>query len=170
MSRIRITGGRLRGRWLAAPTGNAVRPTSSRVREAVFSILGQDLSGQAFLDCCCGSGIMAAEAYSRGATVTALEKEGRRAKQLQRVLADIAPGVTVLRRDARRPLDGAWDVAFIDPPYALDPTPFIAARAEATPWVLVEAEARREAPEGVGGLVLERVRAFGDTAIWEYRR
>ena len=68
---MRVIGGSLGGRTLAAPRGRATRPTSDRVREAVFSILG-DMSGLAVLDLYAGSGALAIEALSRGAAQATL--------------------------------------------------------------------------------------------------
>ena len=65
---MRITGGEARGRHLESPKGMAIRPTSDRVREAVFNIIGQDLSGIRVLDLFAGTGSLGIEALSRGAS------------------------------------------------------------------------------------------------------
>ena len=70
MSELRISGGELGGRRIRVPKGD-VRPTTERVREAVFSILG-DVSGSRVLDLFCGSGALAIEALSRGASEATL--------------------------------------------------------------------------------------------------
>ena len=62
---LRVTGGVLRGRVLPAPLPEGVRPTSARTREALFSIVGQDLEGLSFLDAFGGAGLIAIEAWSR---------------------------------------------------------------------------------------------------------
>ena len=67
---MRITGGSLRGRVVPGKVRPGVRPTSSRVREALFSMVGQDLEGVRVLDAFGGSGLLSFEAYSRGAIVT----------------------------------------------------------------------------------------------------
>ena len=64
---MRVTGGTWRGRRLDAVRGTAVRPTTDRVREALFNILGRDVSGFEVADLCCGSGALGIEALSRGA-------------------------------------------------------------------------------------------------------
>jgi 16S rRNA (guanine966-N2)-methyltransferase len=64
---MRITGGEVRGRRLESPKGMAIRPTSDRVREAIFNIIGQDLSGLNVLDLFAGTGSLGIEALSRGA-------------------------------------------------------------------------------------------------------
>lgn len=64
---MRVIAGTWRGRRLQSPRGEAVRPTADRVKEALFSILGRDVTGCCFVDLCCGSGGLAIEALSRGA-------------------------------------------------------------------------------------------------------
>lgn len=64
---MRVVTGRWHGRKLFSPAGKAVRPTTDRVKEAMFSILGSEVNGSLFLDLCCGSGALAVEALSRGA-------------------------------------------------------------------------------------------------------
>src|SRR6266487_6397881 len=71
MPELRITGGELGGRRIRAPKGTKLRPTTERVREAVFSILG-DVSGARVLDLFCGTGALAIEALSRGASEATL--------------------------------------------------------------------------------------------------
>ncbi len=71
MPQLRITGGELGGRRIQAPKGAKLRPTTERVREAVFSILG-DVSGARVLDLFCGTGALAIEALSRGAAEATL--------------------------------------------------------------------------------------------------
>jgi 16S rRNA (guanine966-N2)-methyltransferase len=120
---IRVVGGELRGRRLATPPRRsaAVRPTSDRVREALFSILG-DLEGMAVVDLFCGTGALAIEALSRGAasavlvdTAPALARRNVRALGLD-------DRAEVLRGDALRYLSratGRFELAFCDPPYRL---------------------------------------------------
>ena len=71
---MRITGGTLKGRVLPVPVSSGVRPTSSRVREALFSMVGNHLDGVTWLDAFGGAGLTALEASSRGAAVTVFEK------------------------------------------------------------------------------------------------
>ncbi|MDP6175405.1 MAG: 16S rRNA (guanine(966)-N(2))-methyltransferase RsmD [Rhodospirillales bacterium] len=127
---MRVTGGRLRGRAIAAPKGRGTRPTSDRARESLFSILqhglGLDFAGQAVIDCFAGSGALGFEALSRGATSAvfvenngaALACLGDNAEAL-----DLARQVDILRLDATRlaaPPKGfaPAGLAFLDPPYA----------------------------------------------------
>jgi len=76
---MRVVAGRWRGRRLAAPTGGRVRPTTDRVKEAIFSILGDDVHGALVLDLCCGAGGLGIEALSRGAREVVFVDRDRRA-------------------------------------------------------------------------------------------
>ena len=122
MAELRITGGELGGRRIQAPKGGKVRPTTEKVREAAFSILG-DVSGARVLDLFCGTGALAIEALSRGASeATLVDTHPRTAREnIERLgLGDRA---TVVRSDAvrflRPPRDDSYDLVLCDPPYRL---------------------------------------------------
>jgi 16S rRNA (guanine966-N2)-methyltransferase len=123
-----VIAGRFGGRRLAAPPGRGTRPTSDRVREALFSILGP-LDGEAVLDLYAGSGALGIEALSRGAGRTVfVERDARAADVLRANLAalGVAPDEAAVRRsdalaalrDARERGD-AYDLVLCDPPYRL---------------------------------------------------
>jgi 16S rRNA (guanine966-N2)-methyltransferase len=119
---LRITGGELGGRRIHAPKGSKLRPTTERVREAVFSILG-DLSGARVLDLFCGTGALAIEALSRGASeVTLVDTHPRTARNNVEAL-DLTERATVVRADAvrflRRAKQRSVDLVLCDPPYRL---------------------------------------------------
>ncbi len=121
MSELRISGGELGGRRIRVPKGN-VRPTTERVREAVFSILG-DISGSRVLDLFCGSGALAIEALSRGASeATLVDTHPRTARENVERLG-LTERARVVRSDAvrflRRAEQGAFDLVLCDPPYTL---------------------------------------------------
>ena len=172
----RITGGRCRGRVLREPVAPNVRPTSDRVREALFSIVGQDLSGQRVLDAFGGTGVLALEAWSRGAQVVLVEKDRRAMRGIERRFAELGAE----RPDAERivgdvlslaPALGTFDGVLVDPPWADDVTPILAALAPLTRgWLVLEAEDRTTAPDEVADLTLDRRRTYGRTALWLYRR
>jgi 16S rRNA (guanine966-N2)-methyltransferase len=117
---MRIVAGEFRGRRLAAPRGVRTRPTADRVREALFSILG-DVSGARVLDLYAGSGALGIEALSRGAeSAVFVEREPRAVAAIERNLASIGLGERVVRGDALRFLaaeQGMFDLVFCDPPY-----------------------------------------------------
>ena len=129
----RIIGGVAGGRSLRTPAGEATRPTTDRVREALFSILESrvgSLHGLSVLDLYAGSGAIGLEAASRGASsVTLVEKDRRTAALIRRNADDLGLHVTVvaspvarfLARSAGGPstAPGDVDVAFADPPYPL---------------------------------------------------
>jgi 16S rRNA (guanine966-N2)-methyltransferase len=125
---MRVVGGTLRSRPLAGPKSEVVRPTSDRLREALFNILthayGDPVSGARVLDLFAGTGALGIEAVSRGAAYALFVDEGVEARALLRDnMASLGlGGVTrIFRRDATRlgpahPLD-PFDLVFLDPPY-----------------------------------------------------
>ncbi|HVC06619.1 MAG TPA: RsmD family RNA methyltransferase [Solirubrobacterales bacterium] len=124
---MRVIAGELRGQTLAAPRGWKVRPTSDRVREAIFSALGETPPGARVLDLYCGTGALAIEALSRGAAHAVLvDRETRPALgNLQRL--GLGERSQLVRAEAGRWLLGVaeapdpprFDLVFVDPPYRL---------------------------------------------------
>ncbi len=177
---MRIVGGTLRGRPLATPVDDDIRPTSDRVREAMFNILAHgaaavDLEGAAILDLFAGTGALGIEALSRGAAHCLFVDDGATARGLIRdnVEAFGLTGVTkIFRRDATSLGDagkyGPFDVVFLDPPYGKGLGERALASAMTGGWLAPGAtivlEERREAditlPPGL--TVLDR-RTWGDT-------
>jgi 16S rRNA (guanine966-N2)-methyltransferase len=137
---MRVVAGEFRGRRLAAPPGRGTRPTADRVREALFSMLG-DVSGLKVLDLFAGSGALGIEALSRGAaSATFVESDSRAAAVVSRNLADLGAEGAVRRQDALAFLasaEGRFDLVLADPPY--DAAPRLAGPlAERLPRVLSE--------------------------------
>ena len=127
---MRISGGLARGINLTVPKGNAVRPATDGMRQAVFSSLGARVTGAHFLDLFAGSGAYGLEALSRGATSGVfVEKNAKAAACLRLNIAAVCKslrredaGLTVLQMDAAAvPLagTGAPDLVFVDPPYEI---------------------------------------------------
>src|SRR6516162_338949 len=125
---MRIVGGRLRGRTLAAPKSQAIRPTSDRLRESLFNILahayGDPVAGARILDLFAGTGALGIEAISRGAAFCLFVDDGAEARALirQNVEALGLGGATrIFRRDATRlgavHPNEAFGLVFLDPPY-----------------------------------------------------
>jgi 16S rRNA (guanine966-N2)-methyltransferase len=117
---VRIVAGEFRGRRLLAPRGVRTRPTADRVREALFSMLG-DVSGARVLDLYAGSGALGIEALSRGAgSAVFVERDPRAVAAIERNLESLGLEQEVLRQDAVRFLaraEGTFDLVFCDPPY-----------------------------------------------------
>jgi 16S rRNA (guanine966-N2)-methyltransferase len=188
----RIIAGSAKGRRLATPRGDATRPTSDRVREALFSALESwcgSWQGLHVLDLYAGSGAVGLEAWSRGAEAVTLVEHDRRTAALvvanartlgarpggagpdgRRVDVLAASVPTILRGGAEAP----YDVVFADPPYPLE-----TARVEedlallvAGGWlaeealVVVERSARGSAPRWPAGLEAQRERRYGETVLW----
>jgi len=152
---VRVIGGQWRGRPLQAPAGRSTRPTSDRVREAIFDVLGSllgadGLVGARVADLFAGSGALGIEALSRGASHAVLiDDDGRAVSTIRRNLARLGAdldGVTaeVVRADVVAWLAGPaaarrFDVAFADPPYAFDQWAVVLERLRAD-VVVVEAD------------------------------
>ena len=170
---MRVVAGRLGGRRLRAPAGDATRPTADRVREAVFSILG-DVSGARVLDLYAGSGALGIEALSRGAAGAEFVDSGRRAVEaIRRNLAALEIEAPVHRRDALTWLAAAggsrsYDLVFCDPPYdsALRLAPALSERLPAvlSEFARIVTESDKHSPLELA-FPLVRERTYGDTRI-----
>jgi 16S rRNA (guanine966-N2)-methyltransferase len=174
---MRVIGGEFGGRQLVAPKGRTTRPTSDRVREALFSILG-DVSGARVLDLFAGSGALAIEALSRDAAEATLVDSAQTAiEAVRRNLDTLGIEAEVVRRPALRFLQAAsegsrqYDLVFLDPPYRQASTfgreltaalrPVLAGHAR----VVVESD--RRSPLELE-LALRDQRRYGDTLIQIY--
>lgn len=122
MPELRITGGVLGGRRIRAPKGPKLRPTTERVREAVFSILG-DVSGARVLDLFCGTGALAIEALSRGAAEATLVDTHPAAARKNLETLELTDRAEAVRADAarflRRASERSYDLVLCDPPYRI---------------------------------------------------
>jgi 16S rRNA (guanine(966)-N(2))-methyltransferase RsmD len=169
-----VVAGRHGGRTLVAPRGNATRPTSDRVREALFSIL-VSVEGARVLDLFAGSGALGIEALSRGAAqVIFVDSAQSAVTVIRHNLERLGERAEVLRMPVRRaltcsPVDaGQYDLVFLDPPYrlagSLGPELSLALPPLLAPQARVAIESDRRDP-----LVLElpllRERRYGDTLI-----
>jgi 16S rRNA (guanine966-N2)-methyltransferase len=173
---MRVVAGHLRGRRFAAPPGADTRPTSDRVREAVFAILGP-LEGLRVLDLFAGSGALGIEALSRGAsTATFVDNDPRALAAIRHNLETLKlHGPAVHRRDALAHLRGeaaTYDLIFVDPPYSSAPRLGVPLSA-ALPGVLstdalIVTESDKRTPLELE-LPLVRERAYGDTRIALHR-
>ena len=171
----RIIGGVAGGRRLATPRGRATRPTSDRVREGLFSSLGGDLSGRAFLDLYAGSGAMGLEALSRGAAAAVfVEADAEAVRAIERNLDKLRlTGARVVRADATTGLaqeagsGRKYDLVLADPPYAMTDFDALARylpRVLADDGLLVLESAARVEPE-LAGLAVRTTRKYGSTRV-----
>jgi 16S rRNA (guanine966-N2)-methyltransferase len=136
----------------------------------MFSMVGQDLAGRTFLDAFGGSGLMAFEAWSRGATVTCVDRVRSTARGISAVADELDAGISVVCGDVMAIDLSPHDIVFVDPPYSQDPTPIVARLgALANAVLVVEAQSQRRLPAEVGGLSLDRRRSYGTTTLWVYR-
>lgn len=184
----RIVAGTFGGRRIAVPPGSGTRPTSDRVREALFSAVeaSLDLTGARVADLYAGSGAVGLEAASRGAGhVLLVESDARAARTVRENIAllraaPVARLVTgrvssVLAAGAQ---GGPYDLVFADPPYAVtnrEVTEVLAALVDGG-WlapdalVVVERASRGGPVEWVPGITGERSRRYGETTLWYGRR
>ena len=180
---MRVIAGSHRGRRLSGPQGTVLRPTSDKVREALFSILGTHVSGGRFLDLYAGTGAVGIEALSRGASavtfvesdptaVQLLQKNLRACQLLDRAQVRVGQAATFLER--KDWWGGPYDVLFADPPYAaLDELevlihawkPGLLSEHAA---VIIEQDSRTELPASIDHAALVRRYVYGDTALHLY--
>jgi 16S rRNA (guanine966-N2)-methyltransferase len=169
---MRVVAGEYGGRRLHAPRGRATRPTSDRVREALFAILG-DVRGARVLDLFAGSGALGIEALSRGAdSAVFVETDHAAAAAIRRNLDAIGvPGAEVRRQDVLRFLgacEDSFDLVFVDPPYdsasRLSEPLSAALPAVLTEDALIVTESSKRTPLDIS-LPLLRERTYGDTRI-----
>ena len=149
-----------------------VRPTSSRVREALFSLVGHDLSGIRVLDAYGGTGLLGFEAWSRGAEVTIVESSATTAARIRANAESLGASVRICtgQVEALAPGLGRFDGVLADPPYRFDPIPIVAAlTAVADGWLVLETDERVPAPEPPAGWAMDRRRTYGGTALAVYR-
>lgn len=175
---MRVVAGRFGGRRLTAPSGDTTRPTSDRVREALFSILGP-LDGAQVLDLFAGTGALGLEALSRGAAEVLFVEQDRRA--LTALRANIAALGLSPEEASVRPIDArkaarearargaAYDLILLDPPYrqaaALGQQLGADLAALLAPGGRVVTETDRRGPMELAGLPAADQRRYGDTVI-----
>jgi 16S rRNA (guanine966-N2)-methyltransferase len=179
---MRITGGVHRSRILRAPRGSATRPTSDRVREALFGILQSRgvVAGARVLDLYAGTGALGLEALSRGAEHATFVERGREAlAALSANVEALCPKeqVRIVRGDvasALKKLEGPFDLVFLDPPYADVSSgvvsriaPDLASLLSEGAIVMVE-HASADEPPVFDGLRPTEQRRYGDTALCFY--
>lgn len=184
---MRVIAGTAKGVPLVAPRGE-VRPTTDRVREAVFSVFAdlsgsggrpaeQQLAGLSLLDLYAGSGAVAVEAASRGAApVVAVDQAGAACQAISRNAAAATVAVNPVRARVEAYLGqrpSQFDIVWLDPPYALAPQALAEVLAQvgehwlaAGAIVAVERSARSRPPTWPPGLAQPQQRRYGETVVY----
>jgi 16S rRNA (guanine966-N2)-methyltransferase len=181
---MRIISGRFRGRRLSGPKALEIRPTSDRLKESLFNILGRDTEGSLWLDVFAGSGSIGLEAISRGACqVDFLERDPEACRLIRRnlELCGIQSGYRLIQDDAfhglRRlaRLSQTYDFIFMDPPYAWEPygdlVQIVFARrlARESAWVIIEHHAKAILPDAGEDYHRSRLVRQGEHALSIFR-
>ena len=175
---MRISGGEFRGRKLFVPK-SGLRPTTDRVRQALFNILGP-LEGRDFLDLYAGSGSVALEAFSRGGgRVVAVERDRRSCGVVAQNASGIRAGIEVICASVPVLLknwsSGFFDIVFLDPPYHSGSDKAVFADLD---WgtivaeggtIVFEASSREDAPV-FPGFVLGKSRKYGESALYFFEK
>lgn len=172
---MRIIAGRWRGRPLVAPPGDSTRPTSDRVREALFSMLASRLGsfeGLQVADLFAGSGALGLEALSRGAAHCVFVESDRRAVEAIRanIAALRAPGEVLARSAEHAALPAPADLAFLDPPYGSGLASAVLARLNLAPGGWVSVETGRGESVAAAGYEVDSERSYGKAKITLLRR
>ncbi len=176
---MRVITGIAKGKRLITREGTDVRPTTERVKEALFSILQFDLEGRRVLDLFAGSGQLGIEALSRGAaSAVFVDSSAQSIKVIQQNLQNtgLSQNAQVVCSDFASYLagnTGTFDIVFLDPPYRKgmleDAIPLMASRLNAGGSLVCEHPKGTELPQAVGNLSRVRTYSYGQILISLYR-
>jgi 16S rRNA (guanine(966)-N(2))-methyltransferase RsmD len=177
---MRVTGGIGKGRKLKVPAGSRVRPTSDKVKQALFNILGEKVEGAHFLDLFAGIGGIGIEALSRGAERVVFVDDSRDSLHVmkqnieqtgfsERAQVIASKAETFLKKTSEQ-----FDIVFLDPPYSLALEPLLKVLAESgilksDSVVVAEHFKKQPAPVQAGKLALYREAQYGDTVLAFYK-
>lgn len=174
---MRIIAGRLKGRRLIAPDGLDVRPTSDRLRETLFNVLGDTAADARVLDAFAGTGALGLEAWSRGArSIVFVEQQPQAIRTIEKNIehCGVKDACAIIRGDFRTArLDQAsFDLVLLDPPYRMDDLDGVTARAAELVAdggrMVLEHGRRFMSPERAGRMMRYRVLVAGDSALSFY--
>ena len=183
---MRVIAGYYRGRNLRSPPSMQVRPTSDRLRETLFNVLAPRIEGARFLDLCAGSGAVGIEALSRGASHATFVDRSRKMCGLIESNLDLcgvpedetevvlSEATEFLRRATTRG-EQRWDIAFFDPPYAMDYNPVLqvfgaSAILQDNGILIVEHHHKNELKDAIGDIRRWRILKQGDSALSFYEK
>jgi 16S rRNA (guanine966-N2)-methyltransferase len=183
---MRVIAGLFRSRQLKGTPPKGTRPTSDKLRETVFNVLGPIVNGATFLDAYAGMGGIGIEAISRGAQLVCFVDQSRKAAAIIREnlkILDVMDGARVMEMDIVRSLDAfereslQFDIAFLDPPYDREDLYRSSLQQFSTRPLLksdgiliIEHSKRFEMPEAAGSLLRYRTLVQGDSALAFYRK
>ena len=170
---MRVVSGELGGRKLVTPDGEDTRPTSERVREAIFnSLFSLDaIDGARVLDAFAGSGALGIEALSRGADHATFVETGRNALAALRdnletlrlgAAARVVPGDALAHLERTAAEGGAYDLVLLDPPYGFDDWAVMLALVPEDAMVVIESDREIELPDS---WEVQRVKHYGSTVV-----
>jgi 16S rRNA (guanine966-N2)-methyltransferase len=170
---MRIIAGKFRSRRLKGTPPAGVRPTSDKLRETIFNIVGARVEGATFLDGCAGMGAIGIEAISRGAGFVYFVEQSRKACHMIRENLnelDVQDGFKILEVDIRKSFDmiGTIDIGFVDPPYDRDDLYDAALTRFQGDLLILEHSKRKDLPEVAGRLRKIRSLVQGDAALAFY--
>jgi 16S rRNA (guanine966-N2)-methyltransferase len=170
---MRIISGKFKSRRLKGIPPPGIRPTSDKMRETVFNILGARVEGATFLDGCAGMGAIGIEAISRGAAYVYFVEQSRKACQMIRENLkelEVADGFKIFEMDLSKALGviGKVDIAFVDPPYDHDNLYDAALNQFVGDLLILEHSKRKDLPEAAGRLRKIRSLVQGDAALAFY--
>jgi len=181
---MRVIAGEYKGRPLQAVPGKGTRPTTDKVKESIFNIIGPYFEGGWVLDLYAGTGGLGIEALSRGAEKAIFVELDPRAFQVVKTnltALKLGDRAEVYRNDAGRALkalakrEAQFDMVFLDPPYAKQQiAKEIAYMLETgllrpSAWIVAEHDAADQLPETIGACTVQRIATYGDTTITIYR-
>jgi len=177
---MRVTGGTGRGLRLKVPSGSRVRPTSDKVKQALFNILGDRVIDAVFLDLFAGAGGIGIEALSRGASRVTFVDSSRESLAVVRgnieqtgfggrAHTELLKAETFLKRPSER-----YDIIFLDPPYAEEIQPLLeliaaTGKLKHTGIVIAEHFKKQPSPGQAGSLMRHREARYGDTVLSFYK-
>ncbi|HBR21882.1 MAG TPA: 16S rRNA (guanine(966)-N(2))-methyltransferase RsmD, partial [Nitrospiraceae bacterium] len=189
---MRITAGNLKGKRInfkkaqkAAKKENALRPTSSKVRESIFNIIGALISDSQFVDLYAGTGAVGIEALSRGAsTVFFVESDRKRTEQIEKMLKDCGylSRADIIRGEASAFIAKAvkeglkFDIVFLDPPYHTGELEYILPQLSGGEMlndkgiIIAEHLSKKKLPDEIGNFVQKKAYKYGDTMLTLYRK